>query len=299
MGEAIVGDVALALERLVELVPESDRAAPEAAPGARVIRPTADPMSGSEAMAALADAWPAGRHRGARGALGDAGAPQPRCGSPSPGSYYFCASGGLGYGISAGVGVQLAQPDRPVVCVLGEGSAQYGITALWTRGRLQGAGHLPGPAQRGVHDPQVVRDARAGRRCARALTCPGSTWRRSPRAYGMPAREVTGREELTAALREDIAAAGRAAADPGPRSRPACGWTDAARLVSRPAGLTATAIAPPRRARADRDRAPDWVAAGTPEPLRAALECRARRRAACSAAPPTSSATPPTRAPTG
>jgi benzoylformate decarboxylase len=28
--------------------------------------------------------------------------------------------------------VQLAQPDRPVVCVLGEGSAQYAITGLWT-----------------------------------------------------------------------------------------------------------------------------------------------------------------------
>ena len=49
-----------------------------------------------------------------------------------PGSYYFGASGGLGFGISAALGVQLAQPERPVVCVLGEGSAQYGITALWT-----------------------------------------------------------------------------------------------------------------------------------------------------------------------
>ena len=49
-----------------------------------------------------------------------------------PGSYYFRASGGLGFGISAAVGVQLAQRERPVVCVLGEGSAQYGITALWT-----------------------------------------------------------------------------------------------------------------------------------------------------------------------
>src|SRR6185295_16387343 len=29
-------------------------------------------------------------------------------------------------------GVQLAQPDRPVVCVLGEGSAQYAITGFWT-----------------------------------------------------------------------------------------------------------------------------------------------------------------------
>ena len=30
------------------------------------------------------------------------------------------------------MGVQLAQPDRPVVCVLGEGSAQYAITAFWS-----------------------------------------------------------------------------------------------------------------------------------------------------------------------
>ena len=28
--------------------------------------------------------------------------------------------------------MQLAERGRPVVCVLGEGSAQYGITALWT-----------------------------------------------------------------------------------------------------------------------------------------------------------------------
>ena len=49
-----------------------------------------------------------------------------------PGSYYFGAGGGLGFGLAASVGVQLAQPDRPVVCVLGEGSAQYAITAFWT-----------------------------------------------------------------------------------------------------------------------------------------------------------------------
>ena len=49
-----------------------------------------------------------------------------------PGSYYFGAGGGLGFGLAAGVGVQTAQPDRPVVCVLGEGSAQYAITGFWT-----------------------------------------------------------------------------------------------------------------------------------------------------------------------
>lgn len=49
-----------------------------------------------------------------------------------PGSYYFSAGGGLGFGLAASIGVQLAQPDRPVVCVLGEGSAQYAIAAFWS-----------------------------------------------------------------------------------------------------------------------------------------------------------------------
>ncbi len=49
-----------------------------------------------------------------------------------PGSYYFSSGGGLGFGLAASVGVQIAQPDRPVVCVLGEGSAQYAITAFWS-----------------------------------------------------------------------------------------------------------------------------------------------------------------------
>ena len=49
-----------------------------------------------------------------------------------PGSYYFGAGGGLGFGLAAAVGVQIAQPDRPVVCVIGEGSVQYAVTAFWT-----------------------------------------------------------------------------------------------------------------------------------------------------------------------
>ncbi|MGA7704050.1 MAG: thiamine pyrophosphate-dependent enzyme, partial [Solirubrobacteraceae bacterium] len=50
----------------------------------------------------------------------------------TPGSYYFSSGGGLGFGMPAAIGVQLAQPSRPVVCVIGEGSAQYAIQSLWT-----------------------------------------------------------------------------------------------------------------------------------------------------------------------
>ena len=122
-----------------------------------------------------------------------------------PGSYYFCASGGLGFGISAGVGVQLASPDRPVVCVLGEGSAQYGITALWTAVAYK----IPVTFLVLRNEEYMILkwfamlEQVAG---APGLDLPGLDVAAVAAAYGMPAREVTGREELIAALREDIAA---------------------------------------------------------------------------------------------
>jgi benzoylformate decarboxylase len=47
-------------------------------------------------------------------------------------AYFGNVSGGIGWGIAAAVGVQLAQPDRKVVALLGDGSAMYSIQALWT-----------------------------------------------------------------------------------------------------------------------------------------------------------------------
>jgi len=54
-----------------------------------------------------------------------------------PGSYYFAAAGGLGFAMPAALGVKLANPDRPVVAFVGDGSAHYSITALWTAVRYQ------------------------------------------------------------------------------------------------------------------------------------------------------------------
>ncbi len=41
-------------------------------------------------------------------------------------------AGGIGWGIAAAVGVQLAHPDRPVCAIIGDGSAMYSIQSLWT-----------------------------------------------------------------------------------------------------------------------------------------------------------------------
>lgn len=51
--------------------------------------------------------------------------------------FYGLASGGIGFAIAGAVGIQLALPDRPVVAVIGDGSAMYSIQALWTAAHLK------------------------------------------------------------------------------------------------------------------------------------------------------------------
>ena len=52
--------------------------------------------------------------------------------SDGPGSYFGAKGGGIGQGIAGALGVSIATPDRPVVCISGDGSAMYAIQALWT-----------------------------------------------------------------------------------------------------------------------------------------------------------------------
>jgi benzoylformate decarboxylase len=47
-------------------------------------------------------------------------------------SFYTMASGGLGYGLPASVGIALGRPNIRTVCLIGDGSAMYSIQALWT-----------------------------------------------------------------------------------------------------------------------------------------------------------------------
>ena len=130
MGDAIVADVGLTLRALLGEVGEADRAEPTPLPAPSPGEET-DPMTPTLVHHTLAGLFP------------DEGIVVLE--SPSstlalrnqlrisrPGSYFFGAGGGLGFGLAAAIGVQLAQPDRPVVCVLGEGSAQYAISGLWT-----------------------------------------------------------------------------------------------------------------------------------------------------------------------
>ena len=54
----------------------------------------------------------------------------------APDGFYTCASGGLGHGLPAAIGVALARPEVRVIALLGDGAAMYAIQGLWTAAKL-------------------------------------------------------------------------------------------------------------------------------------------------------------------
>jgi benzoylformate decarboxylase len=197
MGDVILADVGLALRALLAEVGEANRAEPTPLP-----EPSAgdesDPLTPTMVHNTLAQVFP------------DDGiivlespsstlALRNQLRISKPGSYYFGAGGGLGFGLAAAIGVQLAQPDRPVVCVLGEGSAQYAITGFWT------AAAYDVPVTflvlrneeysilKWFADVEEVKGAPG-------LDLPALEVAKVAEAYGVPAKQVSGRDELHAAL---------------------------------------------------------------------------------------------------
>jgi benzoylformate decarboxylase len=121
---------------------------------------------------------------------------------------YFAQRGwALGWGLNCAIGVKLAWPDRPVLALLGDGSAMYGIQGLWT------AAHYRIPV---VFIVANNREYRILKDCAQVLRLPAAVEGRyceldvvSPtidyvglaRSLGVAACRVTGSEELGAAVR--------------------------------------------------------------------------------------------------
>jgi benzoylformate decarboxylase len=50
-------------------------------------------------------------------------------------SFFGMRGGGIGWGLPAAIGAKIALSDRPVVALLGDGSAMYTIQGLWTAAR--------------------------------------------------------------------------------------------------------------------------------------------------------------------
>lgn len=135
MGDALIADVSSALEALVSSVSIAERSMP----AARAL-PAPAPVDGVLTVEAAFDVVNEVAPDDAiyvREATTTAEAFWDRIEMRHPGSYLFPAAGGLGFGMPATVGAQLASAHRRVIGIIGDGSANYGITALWTAARYR------------------------------------------------------------------------------------------------------------------------------------------------------------------
>lgn len=134
IGDAVLGDPGLTLARLAELVPPTTRPAPTPRPS-RQIPVSPDSLTADQVYDVLGGIFPESGIIVSE-SMNGAAAMWDRVGFTQPGSFFFCGAGGLGFGLPAAVGAQLAQPERRVLAVTGDGGAQYGIQALYTAAGL-------------------------------------------------------------------------------------------------------------------------------------------------------------------
>ncbi|MEU9440859.1 benzoylformate decarboxylase [Streptomyces sp. NPDC048304] len=200
MGEALVADPAAVIELLMKALD-----APEEPVGDYRPVPAPPPVAGprlhpEEVFAALRDELPGDTAYVVESTSTNA-AWWRQMDLRRPGSYYFPAAGGLGFGLPGAVGVAMAQPDRPVVGVIGDGSANYGITALWTAAQHR----VPLTVvllRNGTYGALRWFGGLLGVPDAPGLDIPGLDFTRIAQGYGVPAQHVTGVDELRAVLSE-------------------------------------------------------------------------------------------------
>jgi benzoylformate decarboxylase len=201
MGDVILADVGLALRALLAEVGEANRAEPQPLPDPSPGEES-DPLTPTMVHHTLAQVFP-------EDGIVVLESPSSTLSLRNqlrlsrPGSYYFGAGGGLGFGLAAALGVQLAQPDRPVICVLGEGSVQYAVSGFWTAAAydvpvtfliLRNEEYA---ILKWFADVEEVKGAPG-------LDLPALEVAKVAEAYGVSAKAVSSRDELHAALESAI-----------------------------------------------------------------------------------------------
>ncbi|MCK1616514.1 benzoylformate decarboxylase [Bradyrhizobium sp. 159] len=205
VGTSIIATMKPALSLLLDLLPESKRAAAKG----RTLPPApqaADPLPVEFLLHSLSQAMPDGTslveevpsHRPAMQKF------MPMRGQDS---FYTMSSGGLGYSLPAAVGMALGKPKQRTVCLIGDGSAMYSIQALWTAAQrklpltvvvINNSGY---GAMRSFSQVMQVRNVPG-------LELPGIDFVRLAEGMGCEAVRVTKAAELGEALKRGMTFAG-------------------------------------------------------------------------------------------
>ena len=120
-----------------------------------------------------------------------------------PGSMYMSAGGGLGWGLPGAIGLQLGDPSRRLVALLGDGAVHYSVSGLWTA------------AQHNIPVVFVVArnsEYRALKEFSRFMHDPDAPGMELPdidipgiaTAYGIPSERVKTLSDLTRAVKDGL-----------------------------------------------------------------------------------------------
>jgi len=201
-GTSIIASMKPALATLTEILPETRRAMPVG----RCLPPApraGDPIAAEYLLHSLSVAMPrdavlveeAPSHRPAMQQF------MPMRGQDS---FYTMASGGLGFGLPAAVGIAMGRPGIRTVGLIGDGSAMYSIQALWTAAQrklpltvviINNSGY---GAMRSFSQAMQVRDVPG-------LDLPGIDFVKIAEGMGCDAARVTKSSELAGALKRALA----------------------------------------------------------------------------------------------
>jgi len=204
-GRILIGDPSDAVSRLADALPSSSRVPPQAVDDC----PQPDETGPAFSAEAIVDALGAAKDDDTviANEWTSVDTTWDRFDISRPRSLLFPASGGLGWGLPAAIGLQLGDPSRRVLALLGDGALHYTVSALWTAARYR--------------VPVVFVVARneeygALKKFARVMDAPDVPGLDLPdmdvtaiaAGYGIPATRVSTLAELTGEVREGLAADG-------------------------------------------------------------------------------------------
>lgn len=119
-----------------------------------------------------------------------------------PGSFYSVRSGILGFAVPAAVGLQLARPQRRVICAVGDGSLQYSVQALWSAVQSKAPVIFLVICNGNYSALKGFREFTKVGKNVPGIDIPGIDATQIARGYGMQARTVERPEDLEPALRD-------------------------------------------------------------------------------------------------
>ncbi|HZV05290.1 MAG TPA: thiamine pyrophosphate-binding protein [Gemmataceae bacterium] len=128
-----------------------------------------------------------------------------------PSGYFAHRGWALGWGLGCALGVKLAWPERPVLALLGDGAALYGIQGLWTSAhhRIPVTFIICNNAQylilKHCGDVMPLPNMAAKQYLAMDLVQPDIDFVSLSRSLGVEARRITEPEELSECVRESLA----------------------------------------------------------------------------------------------